>query len=271
MGEASTRESMQHAGVRAPRVAPTISPGHPSSARIRGTRQRGVTLIELMIAVSLTAVITVGLLFALRTSVLAYEKTSDRLRSNREQISRNQILSSELSGAMPILASCPGLAAVPFFTGTPATLRMISSYSIGEGFRGYPQILEFQVTRSPSGGVRLTVTEHAYTGPASVNEFCGALSSSADAVVDSGSSGTGPAPFVLADDLISCEFSYHEPTDMGAYKDTAWVPAWKGNRLPSGVKVEMRSRAGAGGGLPVVSVTAPVRTDRDVFRLYEDR
>jgi prepilin-type N-terminal cleavage/methylation domain-containing protein len=238
---------------------------------MRGTRQRGVTLIELMIAVSLTGVITVGLLFALRTSVLAYEKTSDRLRSNREQISRNQILSSELSGAMPILVSCPSVTAVPFFTGTPATLRMISSYSIGEGYRGYPQILEFQVTPSSSAGVRLIVTEHPYTGPASVNAFCGTLDSGPFGGADSAFSGAGPAPFVLADGLLSCEFSYHEPVDMGAYKDTAWVPAWKSNRLPAGVRVEMKPRAGAGGGLPIVSVTAPVRTDRDVFRLYEDR
>jgi prepilin-type N-terminal cleavage/methylation domain-containing protein len=225
--------------------------------------QRGVTLIELMIAVSLTAVITIGLLFALRTSVLAYEKTSDRLHSNREQISRNQILSSELGGVMPILSSCPGIAAVPYFIGTPGTLRMVSSYSISEGFRGYPQILEFQVTASPSGGVRLTVTEQPYTGPTSVNAFCG----------DSGGSAFsgGPPPFVLADDLISCEFSYHEPIDMAAFKDTAWLPAWKANRLPSAVRVEMKPRAGAGGGLPVVNVTAPVRTDRDIFRAYEDR
>jgi hypothetical protein len=223
-----------------------------------------VTLIELMIAVSLTAVITVGLLFALRTSVLAYEKTSDRLHSNREQISRNQILSSELGGVMPIVSSCPGVAAVPYFIGTPGTLRMVSSYSISEGFRGYPQILEFQVTPSPSGGVRLSVTEYPYTGPASVNAFCGTFEAS------SFSGGETP-PFVLADDLISCEFSYHEPIDMGAYKDTAWLPAWKANRLPSAVRVEMKPRASAGGGLPVVDVTAPVRTDRDIFRTYEDR
>ena len=217
-----------------------------------------------MIAVSLTAVITVGLLFALRTSVLAYEKTSDRLRSNRAQISRNQILSSELGGAMPILSSCPGVPAMPYFTGTPAMLRMISSYSIGEGFRGYPQILEFQVTASPSGGVRLIVTEHPYTGPASVNAFCGALDTGAD-----GGGGASP-PFLLADGLLSCEFSYHEPVEMGAYKDTAWVPAWNGNRLPSGVRVEMKPNSAAGGGLPVVNVTVPLRMDRDVFRSYAD-
>ncbi len=221
-----------------------------------------MTLIELMIAVSLTAVITVGLLFALRTSVLAYEKTSDRLRSNREQIGRNQMLANELGGAMPISMACPG-AALPFFAGTPNSLRMISSYSIAEGFRGYPQILEFRVTPSASGGVRLTVTERPYTGPSSVSVFCGTEASS-DA-----SSGGSP-PFVLADDLISCEFVYHQPVDMLAFKDSDWVPAWNGPRLPSGIRVVMQSRAAASGGLPVVNVTAPLRTDRDVMQQYGD-
>lgn len=233
-----------------------------SLTRRRRAGQRGVTLIELMIAVSLTAVITVGLLFALRTSVLAYEKTSTRLRSNREEIGRNEILASELGGAMPILMVCPGTA-LPFFNGTPTALRMISSYSVAEGFRGYPQILEFQVAPSPSGGVRLIVTERPYTGPSSVSVFCG-TDESGDALPG------GSPPFVLADDLISCEFLYHQPVEMMAYKDSDWLPMWNGPRLPSGVRVVMQPRAAAGAGLPVVNVTAPLRTDRDVMVQYGD-
>src|SRR6202044_468521 len=135
---------------------------------------------------------------------------------------------------------------------TPTTLRMISSYSIGEGFRGYPQILEFQVTESPSGGVKLVVTEHPYTGPSSASAFCGTADAEGNAF-GSAFSESGPPPFVLADGLISCEFSYHMPVDMLGYKDTAWMPAWKGNTLPAGVRVGMKPRAGSGGGLPVVS------------------
>ncbi len=240
-------------------------PSHGSRSVVaKVSSERGVTLIELMIAVSLTAMLTVGLLFALRTSVLAYEKTSDRLRANREQIGRNQILNSELEGAMPVPSTC-GAANQPYFTGTPATLQMISSYSIAEGYRGYPQILDFQVTASREGGVRLIVREHPYTGPASINALC------AEGTGGESFAGADAQPFVLADDLLSCEFFYHEPIDMAALKDTAWVPAWKGNRLPSGVRVEMKPRAPSGGGLPVVSVTVPLRTDRDIFRFYLDQ
>jgi prepilin-type N-terminal cleavage/methylation domain-containing protein len=225
--------------------------------------QRGVTLIELMIAVSITAVITVGLLFALRTSIVAYEKTSDRLQSNREQLSRNQILSRELSGAMPVMSTC-GNANVPYFFGAASTLRMISSYSIAEGFRGYPQILDFETRRSPSGALQLVVTEYPYTGPSSTTALCGDSATSL--------SGTPSEPFVLADDLLSCAFSYRGTANpLAAKQDVNWASDWKTvNSLPLAIKVEMKPRSAPCGGLPSVNVTVPLRVDRDIFRSYTD-
>jgi prepilin-type N-terminal cleavage/methylation domain-containing protein len=231
----------------------------PSSRRA----QRGVTLIELMISVSLVAVITVGMLFAVRTSALAYEKTGARLRANREQINRNQILARELGGAMPLLSMC-GTRMTPYFTGTSDSLRMISSYSIAEGFRGYPQILEFQVIASPAAGVQLVVAEHPYTGPFSTTPFCGAPDGGA--LEFSGAA----SPFVLADGLASCQFSYHQPIDMLAFQDTGWVPEWGRNILPAGVRVEMTAVAVAGGGLSPVTVTVPLRVDRNLYDGYDD-
>ena len=228
-------------------------------------RQRGVTLIELMIAVSITAVITVGLMFALRTSIVAYEKTSDRLRSNREQINRNQILARQLGGAMPVLSVC-GVVQAPYFIGAPDSLRMVSSYSIAEGFRGYPQILEFQVRRSPAGALQLAVTEHPYTGPGSTAPYCDPSGGGASEFSNAGS-----APFVLADDLLSCEFSYRPLPNPMAADNNVWAPEWSHkNTLPTGIKVAMKPRVAVGGGLPVVSVTVPLRVDRDIFRGYDD-
>jgi prepilin-type N-terminal cleavage/methylation domain-containing protein len=237
----------------------------PTRNRRRGVTQRGVTLIELLIAVSITAVIVVGLLFALRTSIAAYETTSDRLHTNREQLNRNQILARELGGAMPVLSLC-GNALTPFFTGAPDSLRMISSYSIGEGFRGYPQILTFQVRRSPSGALQLAVTENPYTGPASTVPFCGSTGGGAYEV----SSG-GPGPFILADDLVACALSYRPVDNPLANQVSDWVPEWTNkNTLPAGIRVQMKPRAAPGGGLPLVNVTVPLRVDRDIFRGYPD-
>ena len=229
----------------------------------RSRAERGVTLIELMIAVSLVAVITVGLMFAVRTSLVTYEKTGARLRANREQVGRNEILARELGAAMPVLSLC-GTNMTPYFMGTSDSLRMISSYSIAEGFRGYPQILEFRVTPSPAAGVQLVVAEHPYTGPLSTTPFCGPLGSSFEASADAS------PPFVLADGLASCQFSYHQPVDMLAYQDTGWVAVWSRNTLPAVVRVDMQPLAAAAGGLPPVSVTAPLRVDRPMDLGYDD-
>lgn len=230
----------------------------------RRRRQGGVTLIELMVAVSITAVITVGLLFALRTSVVAYEKTSDRLRSNREQLSRNQILSRQLGGVMPVISTC-GTANVPYFFGTSDSLRLISSYSIAEGFRGYPQILEFETRRTSSGGLQLVVIEVPYTGPASTASLCGSSSSF-------GFSGGVAEPFVLADDLVACTFSYRGSSNpLAPQRENNWATEWRNsNTLPLTIKVEMKPRNAPGGGLPAVDVTVPIRVDRDIFRQYPD-
>jgi hypothetical protein len=219
-----------------------------------------------MIAVSITAVITVGLLFALRTSIVAYEKTSDRLHSNREQLGRNQILSRELGAAMPVMSSC-GTSNVPYFFGASDSLRMISSYSIAEGFRGYPQILEFQTRRTSSGALQLVVIEHPYTGPASTAPLC---SSSAGSF---GFSATDAEPFVLADDLAGCTFAYlGSPNPLAAKQEANWTPTWTGsNTLPLAIKVEMKPRQEPGGGLASVTVTAPLHVDRDIFRSYPDQ
>jgi prepilin-type N-terminal cleavage/methylation domain-containing protein len=238
---------------------------HLSPASRSRHAQRGVTLIELMIAVSLTAVITVGLLFALRTSIVAYEKTSDRLHSNREQLGRNQILSRELGGAMPVMSSC-GTSNVPYFFGAPDSLRMISSYSIAEGFRGYPQILEFQTRRSSSGGLQLVVIERPFTGPSSTAPLCGPSGVF-------GLAGAEAEPFVLADDLVACTFSYRgTPNPLAVKQEANWTQTWtSSNVLPLAIKVEMQPRSEPGGGLPSVSVIAPMHVDRDIYRSYLDQ
>jgi len=234
----------------------------------RQKRERGVTLIELMIAVSITAVVVVGLMFALRTSVVAYQTTGDRLRANRAQMNRNQILARELGAAMPVLALCGNVQTLSF-TGGPQSMHLVSSYSIAEGFRGYPQIVEIRVRRgsssSSSGGLQLVASEQPYTGPGSTASLCGSAGG------ESAFSAAGSAPVVLADDLAACTFSYRPPRNPLGVQESEWVEEWdKRMTLPAAIRIEMKPNAPAGGGLPAVTVTVPLRIDRDLFRVYAD-
>ncbi len=226
--------------------------------------QRGVTLLELMIAVTLVAGLSTGMLMAMRTSLLTYEKTAKKLESNRRFVKTQQILSNQIAGVIPAQGLCVGsegqaIAVVSFLSGSADALRLISSYSIAEGARGYPQIVEYRVLPNNRGGVRLVATEHAYTGPASTTAFCG----SAPAL--------GGTAYVLAENLAYCHFSYHEPYNQNTFVETPWLPLWDRPALPAGVHIEMRPTTRESGGLSVLNVTVPIMVDRDPRSVYDDR
>ena len=142
-----------------------------------GPGEHGVTLLELMIAITLVAGLSTGMLMAMRTSLLTYEKTSKKLESNRRFVKTQQIISSQIGAVMPVSGMCtPGEGPVvmtpSFLRGSEDMLRLVSSYSIAEGARGYPQIVEYRVIAGERGSVRLVATERPYTGPQSTTAFC---------------------------------------------------------------------------------------------------
>jgi prepilin-type N-terminal cleavage/methylation domain-containing protein len=225
-------------------------------------RERGFTLIELMISVTLVAAISVGMLMAMRTSMITLEKVDARLQSNRRVMSVEQILSREIGGVMPITAVCGGATPkVPVFSGTDQTLHLVSSYSLSEGARGYPRILELQVIPSDRGGVRLIVNETLYAGPASIAQFC---------VQPTPPGAPGPNSFVLADRLASCHISYQD-VNLRTPNLEQWLPLWIKPDLPSAVHVDMVPLMVDPATLPLISVTVPIHITREVLAPYADQ
>ncbi len=232
----------------------TRTPGNPRTA------QRGVTLIELMIAITLVAVIATGMLYAMRTSLLTYEKINTRLGENRRAVEIQRLLARQIGGLIPATGACGGGGGGSFFAGDGQQMRMISAYSMEEGARGYPQILLYNIAADPSGGFELIMREHAYTGPLSTSAYCGG----AETVPDP----TAPPPLVLASHLAFCRFTYHDVLDPRSYVDNGWVPGWSQSTPPSAIRVEMAPLPDAGARLPSVSVTVPIRIDRDAGAQY---
>lgn len=227
----------------------------------RRSSERGVTLIELLIAVTLVGLLSAGMLIAMRTSLLTYERTGHRLEANRRAMSVQQILASQIGGSMPVQGQCSASQGPPltisFFSGTEDSLHMVSSFSMLEGARGYPRILEYQVVAAPGGGVRLVVNEYPYFGSSSAAPFCRDLQFLPAEV--------GPTSFVLADGLLYCRFSYHGVYNEAAFNETPWLPVWNQRGLPSGVRVDMRPLAPDPVALPFAGVTIPIRVNRDVM------
>jgi prepilin-type N-terminal cleavage/methylation domain-containing protein len=216
--------------------------------------EAGVTLIELMIAITLVSALAVGMLMAMRTSLITLEKVDARLQSNRRVMSVEQILSRQIGGLIPVAGMCPGA----MFRGTDQTLHMVSTYSMTEGARGYARILQYAVLPAEGGGVRLVVNESLYTGPASIAQFCSDLPIQ-----------LGPQSFVLADRLAYCHLSYREAIPESPVGGN-WQISWNRPALPSAVHVEMASLVPDPARLPLVSVTVPLRITRDLGVSYFD-
>jgi len=229
----------------------------------------GVTLIELLIAVLLLSLLSVGIVLTLRVALSAMNKSGSKLMANRRVSSVERILDQEIEGIMPVTADCQAQPDVPgpkltFFQGEPASMRLASTYSLQQGQRGLPTILEFQVIPGEDGqGVRLVVNEHWYTGPRGAGVYCLGMG----AGPDGGPPGPrfapiliGPDSFVIADKLAYCRFSFRDPGRPPA--PPFWVERWIKPVLPNAIRIEMAPLTPDVGRLEPVTLTIPVHVTR---------
>jgi hypothetical protein len=225
----------------------------------------GVTLMELLVAVLLLSLLSVGMVLTLRVALGAMNKTDSRLMTNRRVSSVERILNEEISGIMPVVAECSGgghpAGRIMFFQGEAQSMRLASTYSLHEGARGMPMILEFQVIPGEDNdGVRLVVNEQWYTGPRGAGVLCIGMTN--------GPGGQHPGfvpieiganSFVMADHLAYCRFSFRDPS---VRPQPLWVPQWVKPKLPDAIRIDLAPIAPDAGRLQPVTLTIPVRITR---------
>lgn len=241
-------------------------------------RRAGVTLIEMVVAVTLLSLLTLGMVMAMRVGLLAYSKTESKLMDNRRVAGAQRILEEEMEGMMPAFVACgagptsSGTRA-PFFQGQPANMWLVSTFSLQQAWRGQAQILVLLVIPGEEGeGVRLVVNEIPFTGARSAGPMCagtvnapGTISKLAQFLPMP----AGPKSFVLADKLAYCRFSYYTPSTQ-LYQPPAWQHAWLGQGWPLAVRIEMAPMALDPSRLQPITVTASLHIRRDPEKKYED-
>jgi hypothetical protein len=209
--------------------------------------------MELMISVTLVASIATGMLMAMRGGLLSLDRIQTRLDDNRRALGIERILALQLGGAMPVRNGCSGVPFSPFaFRGTSTALQLVSTYSMAEGARGFPRIVEYQVAPDVGGTVKLVVYESIYAGPGSMGRFC------SDGVVLQGSAQS----MIAASRLAYCRISYFQMNPATEFRGGSWVDAWSDPGLPGSVRIEMAPAAPDPNRLPVVTVTAPLYVNR---------
>jgi prepilin-type N-terminal cleavage/methylation domain-containing protein len=215
--------------------------------------QAGVTLIEVLVAVTLLSMLSVAMLFALRIGLMAYSKTNAKLMDNRRVAGAQRILEQELQGIVPAVGPCSGMPeAAPgptpngptfgFFQATAQTMRLVSTFSLQQAWRGRPQILElFVVPRDDGQGVRLVVNEIPYFGPLAAGRLCTGMAPDPATGISMPHFLpvlSGPNSFVLADKLAFCQFAYlWQPRKVD--DPIVWSPVALNSGWPIAVRVQM--------------------------------
>ena len=249
--------------------------------RQRAPMARGFTLLEVLMAVTLVSLMSVGIVYAMRAGFNTMSKTNARVVEERKMLGAHRVLEQMLANLMPATADCHGgnprdiKARSFFFQAEPETLRFVSTYSLEEAARGVPRIIEMQVIPGDRGeGVRLIVNEHVYAGPLSAGQFC--LGPVPDPRTGTSRMGYVPVEasrgsFVLADRLASCRFLYRRALLQPPFEEwlETWVPQL--SPLPTAIRVEMQPLAGESGRLRHSPVTVPLHFQRDYGARYEDK
>ncbi len=234
---------------------------HPISPRRsrRRMRQAGFTLIEMVLAISLVAAISTGMLMAMRNGLLTLDRIGTRLDENRRALALDRLLRGQLDGTFQVLARCGGtLRSV--FTGSPTRMRLVTSYSRTAGSRGYPVVVEYTILPNPDGTLRLVAFEAPYSGPAAVEPFCKGQDETTNRAASA---------FVLADRLAFARFAYQDRDAQSGF-GAKWLAGWTGFYLPAAVRVEMVAAGPLASRIPQGSVTVPLHTSERPGEDYAD-
>jgi hypothetical protein len=245
---------------------------------MRNNPESGVTLIEILIAISLMSLLSVGMLVAMRLGFNTMDKTDTRLVRNRRVANSRAIIESEIDGFIFSKANYRPkpieVDPVPFLQTEAQSMRFVTSYSLEDAWRGRPRIAAMQVIPGEKNeGVRLIVNETPYTGPEQAGlEITGIEQDPGEPqIVRFAPILPGPQSFVLADRLAFCRFSYLEALRTAPFR--RWRPDWvQPQVLPLAVRIEMAPLdSGNQVDLHVSTVTVPLNVNRAPEALYADQ
>jgi prepilin-type N-terminal cleavage/methylation domain-containing protein len=213
------------------------------NAAVRGSRESGVTLIELLVAVTLVALLSTGMTIVLRVALDGSQKSQAHLTANRRVIGVERVMREQITNLMPVNVACgqEGQFA-PLFEGRPQSLRFVSSYSLTEAARGAAHLAEYQVIPGQDGvGVRLVMNEILYGGQKWLRPLCLGLvpTPGGQQAPQFAPIQVGGYSFVLADKLAECRFEYLREGNMPL--PPTWTEDWaEPRKWPLAVRILLR-------------------------------
>ena len=199
--------------------------------------EAGFTLMEMLIAVTLVAMMAVSLWAVFRLSLRSWSRGTEFIDVNQRHRSILDLVRKQLASTLGLYAQAdpqPGLPPTLYFSGTENNLHFVSLNSMR--FQESPglTLVIYEVAQDTNGGFSLVEKEARYLGQ----------------ITDQETAASQSKPTPIFDNLSSCIFKYF---DAGDYETSSeWVGEWNGEqlgRLPKAVSISMISRDPKGNAL----------------------
>lgn len=199
-------------------------------------RQQGFTLLEMMISVTLVALMAVALWGTFRVAIGGWLRGTQMIDANQRHRSVMDLVKKQMAStywATPTDGERQELPeGVPpvLFEGTDDGVRFVSLNALN--FEEHPglTLVSYSVAEDGVGGYSLVEHEQKYLGPGPTQEASSAA-----------------APTVILENLSGCTFQYFDPEEDG--NAGRWVDQWNGEdsrRLPTAISLSVTSRDSKG-------------------------
>lgn len=197
--------------------------------------ENGFTLLEMIVAITLVAMMAVGIWSVFRTSLRAWAQGTDYIDASQRRRNILDMVRKQLASAYPVSVpqdEAPNSPPHPIFYGTESGLRFVSLNSLH--FHESPglTLAHYEVTQDPQGEYSLEEKEEPYLGQ-----------------LPGSGSGAGQSESVpLFGNLAGCYFEYRTFDDSEI--PNQWVREWDAEeegRLPEAISMTMVSTEADGG------------------------
>ncbi|MGI9492610.1 MAG: prepilin-type N-terminal cleavage/methylation domain-containing protein [Geminicoccaceae bacterium] len=185
-------------------------------------RERGFTLMELLVAMTLLGILMAALFGGLRLGVRVWEASDRTLdHGSQEEIVRG-FLRARLEQILPVTGTTSGSRTESMFKGQQKSLRFVSSMPISFGSQPYLLELALRLRDGPDPASDLILKWRALDETSAVGEFAS-------------------GERVLIEDVADIAFGY---LGGGGQQNGAWIQDWQGHEtLPSLIRFELAFKA----------------------------
>jgi general secretion pathway protein J len=213
-----------------------VADGQPPTADL-SRQEQGFTLLEIVVAVTLVAMMAVGLWAVLRISVASWARGTEFIDANQRNRSILDMVQKQMASIYGVIAPVDlqtGGVIYPIFAGGETSVQFVSLSSLR--FQENPGLtmVSYDVVRDRVGAFALAEREERYLG----------LDPARQSFLDR----KDVQLTTLFSNLISFKFEYFDP----AYGDrpAQWVTNWDARetrRLPAAISMTMISKDSRGG------------------------